>query len=121
SDIATISDCEGIELVRLFFHRTIGEINGLLFSYGSIALHVDTLLERNLNNMRASLGGRDELAVRVQTALSLATKKEATHIVNVVIRSLESTLLNHLDTDGFALKLGRFGKFYVRHRPGIRR
>jgi nucleoid DNA-binding protein len=26
-----------------------------------------------------------------------------------------------LDTDGFTLKLDSFGKFYVHHRPGIRR
>jgi nucleoid DNA-binding protein len=69
--------------------------------------------------MRTSLKGRDELAVRVQTALSLPTKKEAEHVVNVVIANLETTLLNHLGTDGFTLKLNGFGKFYVRHRPGI--
>ena len=71
--------------------------------------------------MRASLKGRDELAVRVQTALSLATKKEAGHVVDAVITSLEATLLNQLATDGFTLKLNGFGKFYVRHRPGIQR
>ncbi len=71
--------------------------------------------------MRASLGGRDELAVRVQQALSLPTKKEAERVINAVIGSLETTLLNHLVTDGFTLKLNGFGKFYVRHRPGIRR
>jgi nucleoid DNA-binding protein len=71
--------------------------------------------------MRASIRGRDELAVRVQTALSLPTKKEAEHLINAVIQSLETTLLNHLGTDGFTLKLNGFGKFYVRHRPGIRR
>ena len=71
--------------------------------------------------MRASIGGRDELSVRVQTALSLPTKKEAEHVVNTVIGSLEATLLNHLETDGFTLKLNGFGKFCVRHRPGIRR
>jgi len=71
--------------------------------------------------MRASLGGRDELAVRVQRALFLPTKKEAEHVVNTLIQSLETTLLNHLDTDGFTLKLNGFGKFYVRHKPGIRR
>jgi len=65
--------------------------------------------------MRASLGGRDELAVRVQRALSLPTKKEAEHIINAVIESLETTLLNHLGTDGFRLKLNGFGKFYVHH------
>ena len=61
------------------------------------------------------------MAVRVQTALSLPTKKEAEHLINAVIQSLETTLLNHLGTDGFTLKLNGFGKFYVRHRPGIRR
>ncbi|HTT23053.1 MAG TPA: HU family DNA-binding protein [Candidatus Sulfotelmatobacter sp.] len=71
--------------------------------------------------MRASLGGRDELAARVQTALSLPTKKEAEHVVNAVIASLETTLLNNLCTDGFTLKLKGFGKFSVRHKPGILR
>jgi nucleoid DNA-binding protein len=71
--------------------------------------------------MRASLKGRDELTARVQTLLSLPTKKEAEHVLNAVIESLESTLLNNLDTDGFTLKLGGFGKFSVRHKPGIRR
>lgn len=71
--------------------------------------------------MRASIRGRDELAETVQTALSLRTKKEADYVVNAVITSLEATLLNHLGTDGFTLKLNRFGKFSVRHKPGILR
>jgi len=71
--------------------------------------------------MRASLRGRDELVVRVQQALALHTKKEAEHIVDAVIASLEATLLNNLETDGFYLKLGSFGKFSVRHKPGILR
>lgn len=53
--------------------------------------------------------------------MSLPTKKEAEHVVNRVIASLETTLLNHLGTDGFTLKLNTFGKFYVRHKPGILR
>ena len=61
------------------------------------------------------------MAVRVQMALSLPTKKEAEHVVNTVIAGLESTLLNNLGTDGFTLKLNGFGKFYVRHKPGILR
>ena len=61
------------------------------------------------------------MAVRVQQALALPTKKEAEHIVNVVIESLEATLLNNLETNGFTLKLGSFGKFSVRHKPGILR
>src|SRR5690349_1384020 len=71
--------------------------------------------------MRASVGGRDELAARVQRALMLPTKKQAEQIVDVVIGSLEETLLNNLGTDGFTLKLNSFGKFSVRHRPGILR
>lgn len=71
--------------------------------------------------MRASLRGRDELAARVQQALALPTKKEAEHVVDVVIEGLEATLLNNLGTNGFTLKLGAFGKFSVRHKPGILR
>jgi len=71
--------------------------------------------------MRASVGGRDELAVRVQQALMLPTKKQAEQIVDAVVNSVEATLLNNLGTDGFTLKLGSFGKFSVRHKPGIRR
>ena len=71
--------------------------------------------------MQASLRGRDELAVSVQTALSLPTKKESGRVIDAVIGSLETTLLNNLGVDGFTLKLNGFGKFYVRHRPGIRR
>ena len=71
--------------------------------------------------MRASLRGRDELISRVQQVLVLSTKKEAEVIVNTVISCLECTLLNHLAADGFTLKLGSFGKFSVRHRPGILR
>ena len=61
------------------------------------------------------------MAARVQQALALPTKKEAEHVVEVVIGSLEATLLNNLATNGFTLKLGSFGKFSVRHKPGILR
>jgi nucleoid DNA-binding protein len=71
--------------------------------------------------MRASLRGREELAGRVQQALALPTKKEAEMVVDTVVAALEATLLNNLGTDGFTLKLGSFGKFSVRHKPGIRR
>jgi len=58
---------------------------------------------------------------RVQQALALSTKKEAEHVVDAVIGSLEATLLNNLEEDGFRLKLGSFGKFSVRHKSGILR
>lgn len=71
--------------------------------------------------MRASLRGREELVAMVQQALWLPTKQEAEHIVDAVIGSLEATLLNNLGMHGFTLKLGSFGKFSIRHRPGILR
>jgi nucleoid DNA-binding protein len=71
--------------------------------------------------MRTSLRGREELAARVQQALALPTKKEAEMIVETVVAALEAALLNNLQTDGFTLKLGRFGKFSVRHKAGILR
>jgi len=46
---------------------------------------------------------------------------EAAHVIHAVIGSLEITLLNNLGTDGFTLKFGSFGRFSVRHKPGIRR
>ena len=61
------------------------------------------------------------MAVTVQRALALATKKEAEHVIDAVIGSLETTLLNNLGTDGFTLKLNGFGKFSVRHKAGILR
>lgn len=69
--------------------------------------------------MRADRRGRKELAARVQKALELPTKKQAEHMVNVVICSLEATLLTNLGTNGFTLKLNSLGKFSVRHKPGI--
>src|ERR1700751_3722613 len=72
-----------------------------------------------MNCMRTSLKGREEFIARVQQALTLATKKEAEMVVDSVITALEATLLNNLQTDGFTLKLGGFGKFSVRHKPGI--
>jgi len=40
--------------------------------------------------MRASLRGREELAVRVQQALALATKNEAERVVETVVGALEA-------------------------------
>ena len=65
--------------------------------------------------------GMEELALRVQAALSLATRKEADCLVNVFVSCLEDTLVEHLAEDGYYLKLNGFGKFIVHHRPPIRR
>ena len=59
------------------------------------------------------------MAVRVQQALGLPTKKQAEIVTDAVVAALEATLLSNLETDGFTLKLGSFGKFSVRHKPGI--
>ena len=50
--------------------------------------------------------------------MALATKKEAEMIVDTVVAALEATLLSNLQNNGFTLKLGSFGKFSVRHKPG---
>ena len=70
--------------------------------------------------MQASLRkGREELVQRVEQALSLPTKKAAEMVLDTVVSCLEGTLLSNLNADGFTIKLGNFGKFSVRHRPGI--
>ena len=63
----------------------------------------------------------EELALRVQDALSLATKKEAESLMNAFVSCLEDTLVEHLAEDGYCLKLNGFGKLMVHHRPSIRR
>ena len=65
--------------------------------------------------------GMEELTLRVQAALRLATKKEAESLVNIFVSCLEETLVEHLDEDGFYFKLNGFGKFTVRHRPWMSR
>jgi len=61
--------------------------------------------------------GREELVMRVQVALSVATRKEAEQLMNTFISCLEDTLVEHLDEDGYYLKLNRVGKLIVHHRP----
>lgn len=68
-----------------------------------------------------SKAGREELTSLVQRALQLSTKKEAEHVIDTVISCLEEVLLNNLANDKFVLKLNRFGKFTIRHKPGIYR
>jgi len=70
---------------------------------------------------KSSREGRGELVLRVQAALSLATKREAELLVSIFVSCLEDTLIEHLAEDGYSIKLGGFGKFVVRHRPPIRR
>jgi nucleoid DNA-binding protein len=65
--------------------------------------------------------GMEELALRVQAATRLATKKEAELLVNIFVSCLEDTLVHHLAEDGYCFKLNGFGKFNIRHSPLRRR
>ena len=62
-----------------------------------------------------------EFSDRVQSALNLPTKKETESVIQAVISALEQTLINRLDSDGFSIKLGSFGKFKIHHRSSIYR
>jgi nucleoid DNA-binding protein len=118
-DVVPVNNRERVGFPVL--NRKIDEIDWLILNWDGIALHGETPFRKDLNHMRASLGGREELAVRVQQALALPTKKEAKMVVDTVVAALEVTLLNNLASDGFTLKLGSFGKFSVRHKAGILR
>lgn len=61
--------------------------------------------------------GRDELILRVQQAMGLETKTQAKRVVDTLIDSFEAVMMNHLDDDGFTLKLNSFGKLFVQHKP----
>lgn len=62
-----------------------------------------------------------EFSGRVQSTLNLSTRKEAEFVIQAVISALEQTLIEGIDSDGFSLKLGSFGKFKIHHRPSIYR
>jgi Asp/Glu/hydantoin racemase len=49
---------------------------------------------------KSSRAGCEELVMRVQAALNLATKKEASDLANVLVSCLEDTLVEHLTEDG---------------------
>ena len=68
-----------------------------------------------------SVSGRDEVLAQIQRMLLLPTKKESDHVFNVVVASVENTLLTNLGTDGFTIKLNSLGKLTVRHRPSLTR
>jgi nucleoid DNA-binding protein len=62
-----------------------------------------------------------EFSDRVKSALNLPTRKEADSVIQAVISALEQTLMKRLDSDGFSIKLGSFGKFKIYHRASIYR
>ena len=62
-----------------------------------------------------------EFLDRVQSRLNLSTRKEAEFTIQSVINALEQTLIDRIDSDGFSLKLGSFGKFKIHHRRSVYR
>ena len=52
--------------------------------------------------------GMEELALRVQAALNLVTKKEADYLVNVFVSCLEDTLVDHLAEEGWCERSALF-------------
>jgi nucleoid DNA-binding protein len=62
-----------------------------------------------------------EFSDQVQSRLNLPTKKEAEFVIQVVIRALEQTLIDRLDSNGFCLKLGSFGKFKIHHKRSMQK
>jgi nucleoid DNA-binding protein len=70
---------------------------------------------------KSSREGREELVMRIQAVLNLASKKEAANFANIIVSCLEDILIEHLAENGYSIKLGGFGRFAVHHRPAIRR
>ena len=62
--------------------------------------------------------GRDITAARVRAALNLSSDREANDIVAAVLDAIAGEITEDIDTNGFTLKLPRFGKFEVRHKQG---
>ena len=58
---------------------------------------------------------------KVKAVLRLDTKKEAEIVAGAVVGALEETLIENLGQNGYSIKLSKFGKFSIRHRPGTYR
>lgn len=67
-----------------------------------------------------SLTTRPELIAKVKAALGVGTK-EAERGAGAVVGALEETLIEHIGENGFSIKLGKFGKFSIHHRPSTYR
>jgi nucleoid DNA-binding protein len=64
----------------------------------------------------------NELIARLSESFGLKTKKQAEDLLGKFVGAVEGTLIANIESDGFYLKLGKFGKFTVKHRPStIRR
>ena len=66
--------------------------------------------------MASSRIGLEKLTEKVAKVFGVS-KKAAADLLGGVIQCIEDTLVDNLETDGFAIKLNKFGKLTVRHRP----
>ena len=80
---------------------------------------VGAVLSHGRNGPQMAISSKTGLGMLVgRVAESLGTtKKSARGIVGRVISCLEGILADNIGTDGFSVKLGKFGKLTVRHRP----
>jgi nucleoid DNA-binding protein len=67
---------------------------------------------------QTSKKARAGLVAKVQSKLGLSTKKEAELIIKTITSSIEETLMDNLETDGFSLKLYGLGKLVIAHHKG---
>ena len=71
-----------------------------------------------MNDLKAN---REALAEKVREAMGLNTNREAGQAIETVVNCLEQTLAEKIGVDGFSIKLGKFGKFTVHHKPAKER
>lgn len=71
--------------------------------------------------MASSRLGFGLLVDRVSKTLGVS-KKAASETIGKVLFCLEGTIADNIESDGFAIKLNKFGKLTIRHRPaGLRK
>lgn len=64
---------------------------------------------------KAATVGRDVLTARVRVMLALSSDREADRVVRIVLDAIADIMKMNIETNGFTLKLPKFGKFVVRH------
>ena len=77
------------------------------------------VLSHGRNGPYMASSSKTGLGMLVASAASSlgTTKKSARGIIGRVVSCLEGVLADNIGTDGFSVKLGKFGKLTVRHRP----
>jgi nucleoid DNA-binding protein len=73
---------------------------------------------RNNPAMKGPQFGCETVASRVRLELNLSSDREADNVVRTVLDGIVAEIKEHIEIDGFTLKLPSFGKFTVRHKQG---